>query len=56
MSQVCPLISQGHLIKGSFNLMGGNPSWLVTPHVKCGGCRDCGSGDIMLLVAEKEDS
>ena len=49
------MISQDHVVKVSCGFMDGDPHG-KSPPAKFGGRRHCGSGDIMFLVAEKEDS
>ena len=62
MLLVCHVISKDHVIKESYDLMGGSPSWQVTtlPDLVaiveiCGGYSG-DSRDIMFLVVQDKDS
>ena len=56
MFLVCHVISQNHLIKGSYHFMGRIPLTISQHHAKFFGHRHCYSGDIMFLLVEEEDS
>ena len=45
-------MSQDHVIKGSFDFMGGPPYGKSHYPAKFGGHRHCGNGDIVFLVVE----
>ena len=53
MVLVFHVVSQEHVIKGSYDFMAGSPSWLSHHPVKLGGLRYCVRGDIVFLVFEK---
>ena len=54
MVLVCHVISQDHMIKGSYDFMGGSP--LIHHPAKFGGHRHCVSGDMMFVVAEGQET
>ena len=56
MNLVCHEMLEDHVIKASCDFIGGSPSWYATTLPSLVSHRHRGSGDMMFLVAEEENS